>query len=68
MHFERITWYKCQIVDAKKRPRKIEAAGMDGSYPNGVAVSIQSVKKVKIIYVIDQQIWTINVHETIIYL
>ncbi len=29
----------------KKRPRKIEAAGIDGSYLNGVAVSIQRIKK-----------------------
>jgi hypothetical protein len=34
----------------RKRPRKIEAAGIDGSYLKGVPVPIQSIKKYKIIW------------------
>jgi hypothetical protein len=32
----------------RKRPRKIAAAGIDGSYLKGVAVPSQSIKKCKI--------------------
>jgi hypothetical protein len=33
----------------RKRPRKIEAAGIDGSYLKAVPVPSQSIKKCKII-------------------
>ncbi len=45
MLFERNIWYECQTVVAKKRPRNIEAASMDGSYLNRVRESIGNSKR-----------------------
>jgi len=49
MLFERNIWYECQTVVAKKRPRNIEAASMDGSYLNRVRESIGNSKRNRIL-------------------